>query len=212
MKLRMIIVTLTLISASAAFGMAQHQALNRARQIVGHLQQPRQLSAPTYQPHEKLMLPMACTGSIEGCREGWIHEKVICDKKTQQLIACIHLFVEDDNSSSTEFTVSLSLPTQDNIGSATVIYYKKNSTLELELLTVNTDFRGNGYGSMLLAYIKNFARHLGCKEITGIATPYALKEGETRRQMLPKLIKFYRSAGGKVGKVTALEAPMKIIL
>ncbi len=183
MKLRMIIVTLTLIVTQSIFGMAQHQALNRARQIVGHLQQPRQPSAPGYQPHEKLMLPMACAGSIEGCVEGWIHEKVISDKKTQQPIACIHLFVEDDNSSSTKFTASLSMPTQHNIGSAMVTYHKKNNTLELELLTVNTDFRGKGYGSMLLASVKNLARHLGCKEITGTAAPYALKEGETKSKI-----------------------------
>lgn len=67
---------------------------------------------------------------------------------------------------------------------------------------IDPNFRKQQLGSKLLQTVLDKLPSLyGCKKVTLQARPFELREGETKQQMLPKLIKFYEKHGAKVVRI-----------
>ena len=76
--------------------------------------------------------------------------------------------------------------------------YKKKDKCTIEKIEVDRLGRGQGLGSWLFEYGTEMLKRAGCKTVTWKAHPFEFQEGPTKHEALMKLIKFYKSLGGKV--------------
>lgn len=68
-------------------------------------------------------------------------------------------------------------------------------------LVIDPEYRNHELGGKLLkAVLERLPSLYGCKKVTLLASPMELRDGETKEQMLPKLIKFYEKHGAKVAR------------
>lgn len=91
---------------------------------------------------------------------------------------------------------------------------RKNKDFYLAVLQVAEEYRERlGYGSLLLNLLKEYLLNYGAERLSGRASPFGLKSGQSKDDMLPKLIGFYESQGGKnVGPASRLSVDMEVDL
>lgn len=83
-------------------------------------------------------------------------------------------------------------------GNVNFHYNKATNAARIESLHIRPDHRKKSFGSMLLTFALQTLTECKCTIVTWMACPFNLKEGEDQKQMLPKLIAFYKRHGGVV--------------
>lgn len=69
---------------------------------------------------------------------------------------------------------------------------------DIDFLMIDQNERRNGYGKILLAYTTKSLFENGCTSLAGVPAPFDLKKEETKAEMEPKLINFYKQFGAQL--------------
>ena len=86
----------------------------------------------------------------------------------------------------------------EEFGNINFNYNKANKSARIESLLIRPDHRKKSFGSMLLTFALQTLTECKCTIVTWMACPFNLRDGETTREMLPKLLAFYQRHGGIV--------------
>ncbi len=172
----------------------KNNALNRASMIINHIN-PTQLTA---QP---------ASGNQE---KTFLKNEKIYSKQTKELIGRIKIKPSSRNSDSITFTAELSNAEKQVIGDATFTFNTQTKEATIELIDIDSNQRGKGYGKLLLAHIAQFLLDNDCKKASGLANPFDPSEGNTQENSLPGLINFYKKFGAQVTNQTETEAGMEL--
>lgn len=172
----------------------KNNALNRASMIINHIN-PTQLTA---QP---------ASGKQE---KTFVKNEKIYSKQTKELIGRIKIEPSSRNSDSITFTAELSNAEKQVIGDATFTFNTQTKEATIELIDIDSNQRGKGYGKLLLAHIAQFLLNNDCKKASGLANPFDPSEGNTQENTLAGLINFYKQFGAQVTNQTETEAGMEL--
>lgn len=172
----------------------KNNALNRASMIVNHVN-PTQLTVqPASGKQEKTL----------------VKNEKIYSKQTKELIGKIKIEPSSKNSNSITFTAELNNAEKQVIGDATFTFNTQTKEATIELIDIDSNQRGKGYGKLMLAHIGQFLLDNGCKKASGLANPFDPSEGKTQENTLPGLINFYKKFGAQVTNKTETEAGMEL--
>lgn len=172
-------------AADMEFVPAGTVAQERARKIVAHIigdAMPHGLSpVPTRGNH----------GGEENIK--FLYAEEILDAENQiKAYFNVYEVIDTPGRYYVEYTMK-----EIRIGECEVLYNEQNQAAYITDLKIASQFRAEGFGTELCAYIARFLAQKGCKDLRWVPSPYDFKSNQTEEELYPKLIHFYERLGAQ---------------